>query len=97
MPTSIVAARTAPSVRVRPQGDLLMILDRESWTNIRRFRALHAAGATYAEIARECGCYWHTVRNYLAEDAPSVPPPSPPRVSTQPNVITPFVAVVEGG
>ncbi len=42
--------------------------------NVRRFRALHAAGATYAEIARECGCDWRTVRKYLAEDAPSVPP-----------------------
>src|SRR5215204_3248924 len=32
-----------------------MILDTESWTNIRRFRALHKAGATFAEIGRECG------------------------------------------
>jgi hypothetical protein len=47
-----------------------MILDSESWMNIRRFRALHAAGATYAEIGRECGVDWRTVRKYLAEDAP---------------------------
>lgn len=39
--------------------------------NIRRFRALHAAGATFAEIGRECGCDWRTVRKYLAEDAAS--------------------------
>jgi len=32
-----------------------MILDQESWMNIRRFRALHDAGASYAEIATECG------------------------------------------
>jgi len=32
-----------------------MILDTESWMNIRRFRALHKAGATFAEIGRECG------------------------------------------
>ena len=57
-----------------PKGDLLMILDTESWMNIRRFRALHAAGATFAEIGRECGCDWRTVRKYLAEDAASVPP-----------------------
>jgi predicted transcriptional regulator len=37
--------------------------------NIRRFRALHQAGASYAEIARECGCDPRTVRKYLAEDA----------------------------
>lgn len=28
-----------------------MILDAESWMNVRRFRALHDAGASYAEIA----------------------------------------------
>jgi predicted transcriptional regulator len=51
-----------------------MILDTEPWMNIRRFRALHVAGATFAEISRECGCDWRTVRKYLAEDAPSIPP-----------------------
>ena len=35
--------------------------------NVRRFRALHAAGASYAEIARACGVDWRTVRKYLAE------------------------------
>ena len=68
-----------------------MILDSESWMNIRRFRALRAAGATYAEIARECEVDWRTVRKYLAEDAPSVPPAAPPRAGSQPKVITPFV------
>lgn len=63
--------------------------------NIRRFRALHAAGATYAEIARDCGVDWRTVRKYLAEDAPSVPPVAPARAGTQPKVITPFVGVIE--
>ena len=72
-----------------------MILDSESWMNVRRFRVLHAAGASYAEIARECGCDWRTVRKYLAEDAPSVPPAAPSRVGTQPQVITPVVGVVE--
>ncbi|HET9516423.1 MAG TPA: IS21 family transposase [Actinoplanes sp.] len=63
--------------------------------NIRRFRALHAAGASYAEIARECGCDWRTVRKYLAEDSPSVPPSAPSRAGTQPRVITPFAGVIE--
>ena len=63
--------------------------------NIRRFRTLHAAGATYAEIARECGVDWRTVRKYLSEDAVSVPPSAPSRAGTQPKVITPFVGVVE--
>jgi hypothetical protein len=45
---------------------LLMILDLESWMNIRRFRALHYAGATFVEIGRECGCDWRTVSKNLA-------------------------------
>jgi hypothetical protein len=72
-----------------------MILDTESWMNIRRFRALHAAGATFAEIGRECGCDWRTVRKYLAEDAASVPAAGPPRLGTQPLLITPFIPLVE--
>ena len=64
--------------------------------NIRRFRVLQQAGATYAEIARECGCDWRTVRRYLAQDAQTTPPKAPPRAGTQPQVITPFVAMVEG-
>jgi hypothetical protein len=32
-----------------------MILDTESWMNIRRFRALHGAGASHVEITHECG------------------------------------------
>src|SRR5215217_8252619 len=72
-----------------------MILDTESWMNIRRFRALHAAGATFAEIGRECGCDWRTVRRYLAEDAASVPPSGPPRAGCQPLLITPFMPIIE--
>jgi hypothetical protein len=72
-----------------------MILDTESWMNIRRFRALHAAGATFAEIGRECGCDWRTVRKYLAEDAASVPPAGPSRMGTQRLLITPFIPLVE--
>src|SRR3954454_7558454 len=66
-----------------------MILDAESWMNIRRFRVLHEAGASYAEIARECGCDWRTVRKYLAEDGVPVPPRAPSRVGTQPQGIAP--------
>ena len=63
--------------------------------NIRRFRVLHAAGATYAEIARECGVDWRTVRKYLSEDSSSIPPGAPPRTGTRPKAITPFVGVID--
>jgi transposase len=59
------------------------------------FRALHEAGATYAEIARECGCDPRTVRKYLAEDAASVPPVAPLRAGTQPRLIEPFIELAE--
>src|SRR3954470_15823943 len=72
-----------------------MILDAESWMNIRRFRVLHEAGASYAEIARECGCDWRTVRKYLAEDGVAVPPRAPSRAGTQPQVIAPLAGVVD--
>ena len=57
--------------------------------------ALHAAGATFAEIGRECGCDWRAVRKYLAENAISVPPAGPPRASIQPLLITPYIPLVE--
>ena len=63
--------------------------------NNRRFRALHDAGATFVEIGRECGCDWRTVRKYLVEEAPSVPPAAPPRAGSQPLLITPFIPLVE--
>jgi hypothetical protein len=64
-----------------------MILDAESWMNIRRFRALRAAGPTYAEIAAEVGCDWRTVKKYLAADASAVPPRGMPRRGTRPRRI----------
>lgn len=72
-----------------------MILDPESWMIIRRFRVLHEAGATYAEIALECDVDWRTVRNYLSEDGPVGPPAAPSRAGTQPQVITPFIALIQ--
>lgn len=74
---------------------MLMIVDQETWMNVRRFRSLHVAGATYAEIARECGCDWRTVKKYLAEDAPSAPPVGPPRAGTQPRAMAGLEHVVE--
>ncbi|MGH3499583.1 MAG: IS21 family transposase [Nocardioidaceae bacterium] len=63
--------------------------------NIRRFRALHEAGASYAEIARECGCDPRTVKKYLSADGVVLPPRAPSRAGTQPRVIAPFIEVVD--
>jgi transposase len=73
-----------------------MITHPESWMDIRKFRALHQAGAvSYAEIAAEAGCDWRTVKKYLAQGAPAVPPAGSSRQGTQPRKIGPFTAVVD--
>ena len=51
-----------------------MILDVESWMNIRRLKALRDAGASYAEMAADVGCDRWTVKKYLAEDAVTAAP-----------------------
>ena len=71
-----------------------MILHPENWMNIRRFRALHEAGASYAEIAAEVGCDWRTVKKYLAQGSPAVPPAA--RRARDPAAqIGPFAGLVE--
>lgn len=72
-----------------------MILDSESWMNIRRFRALRDAGVSYAEIARECRCDWRTVKKYLDLDGVALPPQAPSRAGTQPQKITPLTGVID--
>jgi transposase len=54
-----------------------MILSQERWMNLRAFKALADAGATWAEIARETGYDWRTVKRYLSPDAPTTPPAQP--------------------
>src|SRR6266496_5478955 len=72
-----------------------MILHPESWMNIRRFRALHEAGASYAEIAAEVGCDWRTVKKYLSAGSPAVPPAGTSRKGTQPRKIAPFTGLID--
>lgn len=64
--------------------------------DIRRFRALRATGVSIAEIARETGHDWRTVKKYLADDAPVAPPAAASRSGTQPLVIAPFIGLVDG-
>lgn len=72
-----------------------MILDPECWMELRRFRALHQAGVPIAEIARETGHDWKTVKKYVADDVPASPPAAPSRAGTQPRVIDPLAGVVD--
>ncbi len=72
-----------------------MILPPETWMDLRRFKPLRAAGATYKEIADEVGVDWRTVRRYLAEDAGSTPPTPPARIGTQHRKIDALAPVVD--
>ncbi|UQU66843.1 IS21 family transposase [Couchioplanes caeruleus] len=49
-------------------------LDEQRWLDVRRFRALHEAGASVSEIARETGLNWRTVKKYLGADSAEVTP-----------------------
>jgi transposase len=51
-----------------------MILSQEQWMELRAFKALADAGATWAEIARETGYDWRTVKRYLTTQAPAALP-----------------------
>ncbi len=48
-----------------------MLLSTEEWMDLRAYRALRDAGATWAEIARETSHDWRTVKKYLSPDAPT--------------------------
>ncbi|MGH3270348.1 MAG: IS21 family transposase [Trebonia sp.] len=72
-----------------------MIVHPETWMNIRKFRALHQAGATYAEIAAQTGCDWRTVKKYIAGNSAVPPSAGSPRKGTQPRKIEPFTAMID--
>ena len=71
-----------------------MILSQERWMELRAFKALADAGATWAEIARETGYDWRTVKRYLSDDAPAVPP-APAKRGLGPRLIDPYAHLVD--
>src|SRR5207247_6386350 len=71
-----------------------MILSQEQWMNLRAFKALAEAGATWAEIARETGHDWRTVKRYLTAEAPAAPP-APAGRGPGPRKIDPYVGLVD--
>ncbi len=71
-----------------------MIGSQEQWMNLRAFKALADAGATWAEIARESGYDWRTVKRYLAADAPAVPP-APAKRGSGPRKTDPYTGLID--
>src|SRR4051812_47849213 len=70
-----------------------MILPPEAWMDLRRFKPLRDAGATWKEIAAELGLDPRTVKKYL--NGPPVPPSAPRRIGTQPRLIEHLAPVVD--
>jgi transposase len=60
----------------------------------RRFKALAEAGATWAEIARESGYDWRTVKRYLTADAPATPP-APAKRGPGPRKTDPYAHLID--
>lgn len=70
-----------------------MILPSEVWMDLRRFKPLREAGATWKEIADELGVDPRTVKKYI--DGPPVPPAAPRRIGTQPRLIEHLAPLVD--
>src|SRR5918993_4758055 len=71
-----------------------MILSQEQWMELRAFKALAEAGATWAEIARETGYDWRTVKRYLSSDAPAAPP-APAKRGPGPRKTDPYAHLID--
>jgi transposase len=61
---------------------------------LRMFRALAAAGATWAEIARETGHDWRTVKRSLTAETPGIPP-VPAKRGPGPRTTDPYAGLVD--
>lgn len=70
-----------------------MILPPEAWMDLRRFKPLREAGASWTEIAAELGLDPRTVKKYI--NGPAVPPSPPRRIGTQPRLIEHLAPVVD--
>src|SRR4029453_13790827 len=71
-----------------------MILSQEQWMELRAFKVLADAGATWAEIARETGYDWRTVKRYLSAEGASGPP-APAKRGPGPRKTDPYAHLID--
>jgi transposase len=63
--------------------------------DLRRFRGLHEARMSISAISGETGLNWRTVKKYVQESPPVVPPKGTSRNGCHRQVIEPFKPVVD--
>ncbi len=63
--------------------------------DLRAYRALRDAAATWAEIARETGHDWRTLKKYLSSDAGDRPPAVITRRPTEKKLIDPYTDLID--
>jgi transposase len=71
-----------------------MLLSTEEWMDVRAYRALRDAGATWAEIGRETGHDWRTVKKYLSSAADR-PPAVTAAKAVRKKVIDPYTDLID--
>ncbi len=63
--------------------------------DLRRYKPLRDAGATWREIADEVGLDWRTVKRYLSTDVPAGPPVAPSRKGTVARKVDAVAGVID--
>ncbi len=72
-----------------------MLLSTEEWMELRAYRARQDAGATWAEIARETGHDWRTVKKYLTPDTCDRPPAVTASRPAKKKLIDPYTDLID--